>query len=96
MFNFIGVFHESTQVFVLRVLFGGVIHEFSETVRASSFIWRVIMSFLKLLVTFKAFISTSVYLMKGKCLLIYSPVFNITNGKFYQSKHLTKLCLAFS
>ena len=53
--------------------FIGVFHESS--VRASSFIWRVILSFLKLLVT-----------------SILSP----PNGKFYQSKHLTKVCLAFS
>ena len=53
--------------------FIGVFHESS--VRASSFIWRVILSFLKLLVT-----------------SISSP----PNGKFYQSKHLTKVCLAFS
>ena len=53
--------------------FIGVFHESS--VRASSFIWRVILSFLKLLV-----------------ISISSP----PNGKFYQSKHLTKVCLAFS
>ena len=41
---------------------------------ASSFIWRVILSFLKLLVT-----------------SISSP----PNGKFYQSKHLTKVCPSF-